>query len=58
LGDTVGAQIVSVPVAVPFAQANHLFVVLMGGLAAVFAVTLFLFCTVLPNCMEPSAMGA
>jgi HAMP domain-containing protein len=40
LGDIVGAQIVSVPMAVPFARANHLFILLMGGLAAVFAVTL------------------
>jgi HAMP domain-containing protein len=40
LGDTIGAQIVSVPMAVPFAEANHLFFALMGALAAVFAVTL------------------
>ncbi len=42
LGDVVGAQIVTVPMTVPFAKARHLFLVLMVGLAAVFAVTLVL----------------
>jgi HAMP domain-containing protein len=42
LGQVVGAQIVTVPTTVAFAKARHLFLVLMGGLAAVFAVTLLL----------------
>jgi HAMP domain-containing protein len=42
LGDVIGAQIVTVPMTVAFANAQHLFLVLMGGLAAVFAVMLIL----------------
>lgn len=42
LGQVIGAQIVTVPTTVAFAKARHLFLVLMGGLAAVFAVTLLL----------------
>jgi HAMP domain-containing protein len=42
LGDVIGAQIVTVPMAVAFAKANHVFFVLIGGLAVVFAVTLVL----------------
>jgi HAMP domain-containing protein len=42
LGDTIGAQIVTVPMTVAFAKAHYLFLVLMGGLTAVFAVTLVL----------------
>jgi HAMP domain-containing protein len=38
----VGAQIVTVPTTVAYTKALHLFVVLMGGMAAVFAVTLLL----------------
>ncbi len=41
-GQVVGAQIVTVPMTVAFAKANRLFLVLMGGMAAVFAVTLLL----------------
>lgn len=40
LGDVFGAQIVTVPMTVAFSKARHLFVVLMAGLTAVFAVTL------------------
>jgi protein-histidine pros-kinase len=42
LGQVVGAQIVTVPLTVAFAKARRLFLVLIGGLAAVFAVTLLL----------------
>lgn len=42
LGQVVGAQIVTVPMAVAFAKAHNLFVVLVGGMAAVFAVMLLL----------------
>lgn len=42
LGQVIGAQIVTVPTTVAFAKARHLFLVLMGGLAAVFGVTLLL----------------
>jgi len=38
LGEVIGAQIVSVPMAVPIEKANHAFLVFMGSLAAVFAV--------------------
>jgi protein-histidine pros-kinase len=38
LGEVIGAQIVSVPMAVPIQKANHTFLVFMGSLAAVFAV--------------------
>lgn len=41
-GDVIGAQIVSVPMTVAFAKARYLFLVLMAGLAGVFAVTLVL----------------
>ena len=41
-GDVIGAQIVSVPMTVAFARAHHLFLVVMAGLAAVFAVMLVL----------------
>jgi HAMP domain-containing protein len=42
LGQVVGAQIVTVPTTVAFAKARHLFIVLISGMAAVFAVTLLL----------------
>jgi HAMP domain-containing protein len=42
VGDIVGAQIVTVPMTVASTKARHLFVTLMVGLAAVFAVTLLL----------------
>jgi HAMP domain-containing protein len=42
LGQVIGAQIVTVPLTVAFAKARRLFLVLMGGLAAVFAATLLL----------------
>ena len=38
LGEVIGAQIVSVPMALPIEKANHAFMVFMGSLAAVFAV--------------------
>ena len=38
LGETVGAQIVSVPMRVPLDRARNTFIVVMGGLAAVFIV--------------------
>jgi HAMP domain-containing protein len=41
-GQVVGAQIVTVPMAVAFAKAHRLFLVLIGGVAAVFAATLLL----------------
>jgi HAMP domain-containing protein len=41
-GQVVGAQIVTVPLTVAFAKAHHLFFVLIGGVAAVFAATLLL----------------
>ena len=41
-GDVIGAQIVTVPMTVAFARAQHLFLVVMAGLAAVFAVMLVL----------------
>jgi len=37
LGEVIGAQIVSVPMAVPIEKAHHTFLVFMGSLAAVFA---------------------
>jgi protein-histidine pros-kinase len=42
VGQTIGAQIVTVPTTVAFAKAQRLFLVLMGGMTAVFAVTLLL----------------
>ncbi|WP_295375587.1 DUF3365 domain-containing protein [uncultured Pseudacidovorax sp.] len=36
LGETLGAQVVSVPMSVPFARASQAFAVVMGSLAAVF----------------------
>jgi len=41
LGEVIGAQIVSVPMAVPIEKANQAFYVFMGSLAAVF-VTVFI----------------
>jgi HAMP domain-containing protein len=41
-GQVVGAQIVTVPMTVAFAKAHQLFLVLIGGMAAVFAATLLL----------------
>lgn len=38
LNETIGAQIVSVPMALPIANANHAFYTFMGSLAAVFVV--------------------
>ena len=40
MGDAIAAQIVSVPMAVAVEKANRLFLLFMGGLAAVFAVVL------------------
>ena len=40
LGDAVGAQVVSVPMSVALGKANRLFLVFLGGLAAVFGVVL------------------
>jgi HAMP domain-containing protein len=40
LGETVGAQIVSVPLQLALSRANETFAVLMGGLAVIFAATL------------------
>jgi HAMP domain-containing protein len=42
LGNTVGAQIVQVPMSVPLARATRLFLLFLGGLAVVFAVILLL----------------
>ncbi|MGL4962675.1 MAG: c-type heme family protein, partial [Inquilinus sp.] len=42
LGDTIGAQVVSVPERVPLAQARSHLYVIMGGLTTVFAVMLVL----------------
>ncbi|MBN9563767.1 MAG: DUF3365 domain-containing protein [Alphaproteobacteria bacterium] len=42
LGDTVGAQIVSVPMRVPLERARHTFTVMMAGLAVVFLVMIVL----------------
>ncbi|MSP02945.1 MAG: DUF3365 domain-containing protein [Acetobacteraceae bacterium] len=42
LNEVIGAQIVSVPMRVALDRANQLFVAYLGGLAAVFAVTLLL----------------
>lgn len=42
LGDTIGAQIVSVPMRVALARANQVFMLYVAGLAAIFAVTLLL----------------
>ncbi len=42
MGDTVGAQIVSVPMRVPLERANHTFLVMMAGLAVVFLVMIVL----------------
>lgn len=42
MGDTVGAQIVSVPMAVPLARATRIFLLFLGGLGVVFAVILLL----------------
>jgi len=47
LNDIIGAQIVSVPMQVALDRANQLFVVIFGGLAAVFLVTLLLLNLVL-----------
>jgi HAMP domain-containing protein len=41
-GQVIGARIVTVPMAVAYAKARHLFIVLMSGMAVVFAVTLLL----------------
>ncbi|HJU16027.1 MAG TPA: DUF3365 domain-containing protein [Stellaceae bacterium] len=41
-GEVVGAQIVTVPMTVAFDKAHRLFLVLIGGVAAVFAATLLL----------------
>lgn len=38
LGEVIGAQVVSVPMALPIANANHAFVTFMGSLTAVFFV--------------------
>ena len=40
LGDTIGAQVVSVPMSVALGKANRLFLLFLAGLAAVFAVVL------------------
>lgn len=42
LNEVLGAQIVSVPMRVPFERANQTFVTVMAGLAAVFVLTLIL----------------
>lgn len=42
LGEVVGAQIVSVPMAVPLERATRIFLLFLGGLAVVFAVILLL----------------
>lgn len=42
LGDTVGAQIVSVPMQVPLARANRVFLLFLAGLAGVFLIMLVL----------------
>jgi protein-histidine pros-kinase len=42
MGDTVGAQIVSVPMRVPLERARHTFIVMMAGLAVVFLVMIVL----------------
>jgi protein-histidine pros-kinase len=47
LGDVIGAQIVSVPMQVALDRANKSFIVYLGGLAVVFAVTLLLLNLVL-----------
>jgi protein-histidine pros-kinase len=47
LNDVIGAQIVSVPMRVALDRANQLFLVVFGGLAAVFLVTLLLLNLVL-----------
>lgn len=47
LNDVIGAQIVSVPMRVALDRANELFLVVFGGLAAVFVVTLLLLNLVL-----------
>jgi protein-histidine pros-kinase len=47
LNDVIGAQIVSVPMRVALDRANQLFMVVFGGLAAVFLVTLLLLNLVL-----------
>jgi HAMP domain-containing protein len=47
LNDIIGAQIVSVPMQVALDRANQLFVVIFGGLAAVFLATLLLLNLVL-----------
>jgi HAMP domain-containing protein len=47
LNDVIGAQIVSVPMRVALDRANQLFLVIFGGLAAVFLVTLLLLNLVL-----------
>lgn len=40
LGDTIGAQVVSVPMSVALGKANRLFLLFLAGLAAVFAVVM------------------
>ncbi len=40
LGDTIGAQVVSVPMSVALGKANQLFLLFLAGLAAVFAVVM------------------
>ncbi len=47
LGEVIGAQIVSVPMRVALDRANDLFVLFLGGLSAVFAVTLIVLNVVL-----------
>lgn len=47
LNDTIGAQIVTVPMQVALDRANQLFMVVFGGLAAVFLITLLLLNLVL-----------
>ncbi len=42
LGSVQGAQVVSVPMRIALDRANHLFAIYLGGIAAVFAVTLLL----------------
>lgn len=42
LDETIGAQVVSVPMAVPLARANQIFQVFIGGLVAIFALLLVL----------------
>src|SRR5271166_3069431 len=42
MGDTVGAQIVSVPMTVPLERATRIFLLFLGGLGVVFAVILLL----------------